>query len=250
MNYQPRTYRTDMQADRLKYFSVVMEETDLRVGVGYGEWNDSIPTRIGELTLELRQTLKSWIVIQPAFLHSHKPLSISEKAPPLVQLMVESTKKANVGPMAAVAGTFAKLIGERICEEFQLSNLIIENGGDIWLKSSEPVIVRIDAGNSSLTGLIGIEIQANQTPCGICTSSGTTGHSFSYGKADSVSVVSGCASLADAWATALCNQIQTSEDLIKVVPLQTLSAEIQGVVSILKESVAASGNITLKKLRV
>ncbi len=250
MNYQPRTYRADMQTNRFRYFTVAIEETDLRVGVGCNEWNENIPNRIHEMVLALRQILKNWIVGQPEFLLTHHPISVSSNAPHLVQLMVESTKNANVGPMAAVAGTFSKLIGEQISEEFHLSNLIIENGGDIWLHSSEPVVVRIDAGNSALSGIVGIELQASQTPCGICTSSGTTGHSFSYGKADAVSVVSSSASLADAWATALCNQVQTSNDLINVVHLQSLPSEIQGVVAILNESVAASGNITLKKLQI
>ena len=46
-------------------------------------------------------------------------------------------------------------------------------------------------------------------PMGICTSSGTVGHSLSFGKADAVCVKAKSVSLADAAATAIGNMVKS-----------------------------------------
>jgi len=196
----------------------------------------------------LRAELKNYIIRHPLFYFSHSPLETLQTAPEIARIMSVSAFEANVGPMAAVAGTFAKLVGETLCREFDLTDLIIENGGDLWMKVSEAVIVRIDAGCSPLSGSVAIEVNPGQTPCGICTSSGSAGHSFSYGKADSVTVVSSCAAYSDAWATALCNKIQTESDLKKITENANQISGIAGFIAILSKSMAVSGNITLKQL--
>ena len=82
-------------------------------------------------------------------------------------------------------------------------------------------------------------------PVGICTSSGTLGHSLSHGKADAVCIVSPSAVLADGAATALCNRIRDSGDLEKI---SQWAEEIQGLfggVAILKDHMASWGKIEL-----
>ena len=248
MKYEPRIYRNDMNDGRFHYFNVTVEETDLQIGVNASELDDRISARALQLVMLLRSQLKNYILLNPEFLTSHRPAEDDEQAPEIARLMIKRSVAAEVGPMAAVAGAFAATIGTQLCAEFGLTELIVENGGDLWINTVQPVTVRIDAGPSSLSGLIGIEIQPEQTPCGICTSSGSAGHSFSYGKADAVTVVSQCAIIADAWATSLCNRIQETADLQRTVLLAQLIPEISGVVAILHDVVAASGNITLKRL--
>ena len=248
MKYEPRIYRNDMNEGRFKYFNVTVEETDLQIGVNADEYDDSISAQALQLVMLLRSQLKNYILLHQEFLTSHWPVEDDDQAPEIARLMIKRSVAAEVGPMAAVAGAFSATIGTQLCAQFGLSELIVENGGDLWIKTEKPVTVRIDAGPSCLSGLIGIEIQPEQTPCGICTSSGSAGHSFSYGKADAVTVVSECAITADAWATSLCNRIQETADLQKTTSLSQLFPEISGVVAILRDVVAASGNITLKRL--
>ncbi|MEE8324340.1 MAG: hypothetical protein V3R31_01660 [Candidatus Humimicrobiaceae bacterium] len=56
-------------------------------------------------------------------------------------------------------------------------------------------------------------MEAGQTPCGICSSSGSFGHSLSLGKSDLVTVMSRTATIADAAATAIANTINCEEDM-------------------------------------
>jgi uncharacterized protein len=46
---------------------------------------------------------------------------------------------------------------------------------------------------------------------GICTSSASVGPSISFGVADAVTIFSRNVALADAWATAVCNQIRPDD---------------------------------------
>ena len=114
--------------------------------------------------------------------------------------MIEAGQKAGVGPMAAVAGAIAECVGRELLAFSP--EIIIENGGDIYLKCLKKRVVGIFAGKSPLTGKIGLEIDAKDTPLGVCTSSGTVSHSLSFGKADAAVAIAPSATLADAAATA------------------------------------------------
>ena len=45
--------------------------------------------------------------------------------------MAAAADKAGIGPMSAVAGLFAREVGEHILNNFELNELLVENGGDI-----------------------------------------------------------------------------------------------------------------------
>ncbi len=248
MKYEPRIYREYVRGTRFHYFNVAVEETDLQIGVSVHEYNESIYSAVVQKVSELRADLKKYISMHPEFLTSHSPLSEDVSAPEIARRMIQQTVSAYVGPMAAVAGAVAEMTGEFLCSRFGLTDLIIENGGDVWMKVSEPVVVRIDAGSSPLSKQVGIEIQPAQTPCGICTSSGTTGHSFSYGLADAVMVLAPCAAKADAWATALCNQITKVSDLERVITSAQHEAGITGVAAIMRDAIAVCGNLNIRKI--
>lgn len=248
MKYEPRLYREDMSGGRFRYFNVVVEETDLQIGILAHEYTENIVCAAEQKVSALRADLKMYILLHPEFLMSHSPLVEDVAAPEIAYRMIQHTIDAFVGPMAAVAGAFAELTGEFLCSRFGLSELIVENGGDIWMTLCKPVVVRIDAGLSFLSKQVGIEIVPAQTPCGICTSSGTTGHSFSYGRADAVSVISSSAAKADAWATALCNQISKTSDLERVVLVAQQNKGIAGVAAIMNDTMAVCGNINLRKI--
>ena len=124
--------------------------------------------------------------------------------------------------------------------------IIIENGGDCYLDLEEDIKVGIFAGpDSPFTGKIGLRFTADRFPLGICTSSGTIGHSLSFGKADAVTVVSRDAALADAAATALGNLVQTPRDINKALDLAPSIPLIDGVLIIIKDKIGMWGDLEL-----
>ncbi len=160
--------------------------------------------------LKQRKELKNYITRNGDFLISFEPLII-EDAPLIVKIMARAARKAEVGPMAAVAGTISQLsMGFLIREGAQ--NAIVDNGGDVALKTNKDVNIGLYAGESSLSGRIGFRINHKKTPLGVCTSSGTVGHSVSFGRANSVTIFADEASIADALATSIANEAKGSLD--------------------------------------
>jgi ApbE superfamily uncharacterized protein (UPF0280 family) len=157
--------------------------------------------------------------------------------------MAESAAKVGVGPMASVAGAIAELVGIEL-SAFS-PEIIIENGGDIYLKSQVKRIIGIYAGDSPLSGNIALEIESNNTPLGICTSSGTVGHSLSFGEADAVVVLSRSAILADAAATAIGNLIVRLEDIPKGIEFAQNIKELNGVIIIKDDRIGMWGEVKL-----
>ena len=145
--------------------------------------------------------------------------------------------------MASVAGAIAEYVGRDLLTFSP--EVIIENGGDIYLKSLTKRIVGIFAGKSPLTGKIGLEINAGDTPLGICTSSGTVGHSLSYGQADAAVVVSPSAVLADAAATAIGNLIIEPADISRGIEFASGIDGIKGILIIKDDNIGAWGDIKL-----
>ena len=157
--------------------------------------------------------------------------------------MIEAGQKANVGPMAAVAGAVAEFVGKELLEFSP--EVIIENGGDIFMKVNSKKVVGIYAGDSPLTGKIGLEIEPQETPLGICTSSGTVGHSLSFGNADAVVIVAESAILADAAATAVCNMVKKTADINPAIEAGRNISGLKGIVIIMGGDIGVWGSIKL-----
>jgi hypothetical protein len=83
------------------------------------------------------------------------------------------------------------------------------------------------------------------TPLGVCTSSGTVGHSLSFGKADAVVVTAGSATLADAAATAICNKVSQPDDINSAIELGRNIAGLKGIVIIMGSSIGVWGDVKL-----
>ncbi|PPD57271.1 UPF0280 family protein [Dehalogenimonas etheniformans] len=239
--YQPRTYRKWHESADLVSFTVSVNETNLFVSARV-----DLERKARKLVLKYRSILENYIAGHPTFLTSLKPVEIEADAPLIVRDMAETTNKVGVGPMASVAGAVAQFVGEELLE--YSPDIIIENGGDIYITSTRERVIGIYAGDSPLSGKLGIEIFPNETPCGICTSSGTVGHSLSFGKADAVTIVAPSAILADAGATACGNVVQTSADIERGLELASKIAGVSGAIIIVGERVGAWGSVRLKHL--
>lgn len=240
--YQPRTYRHWVQGQGLVSFHVVVEETDL-----YIRASSNLQFEASNLVLKYRCILEDYIHQHPFFVSSLEPLIVSNDAPLIIREMATDTTKVGVGPMAAVAGAIAQFVAEELLQHS--SEIIIENGGDIYLKSLKDRTVAIYAGSSPLSGKIGLEIKAAETPLSICTSSGTVGHSLSLGKADAVVVVSKSATLADAAATAIGNRIIHPEDIQAGVEFAKSTDNLLGAVIIKDDKIGIWGNLTIFRIK-
>ncbi|MBM4271232.1 MAG: hypothetical protein FJ139_03600 [Deltaproteobacteria bacterium] len=82
-------------------------------------------------------------------------------------------------------------------------------------------------------------------PMGICTSSGTVGHSLSFGRADAVCVVSQSAIIADASATAIGNLVKRKSDIAFALKRGLNIEGVRGVLIIMGEKFGAAGEIEL-----
>ena len=195
--------------------------------------------------LKERQELKNYIIKHQDFQLSLEPVRV-EEAPLIVKMMARAGRFAEVGPMAAVAGSIAQLsMGYLINEGAKMT--IIDNGGDVALKTNKDVIIGIYAGDSSLSGQIGFKIKPKKTPMGVCTSSGTVGHSISFGRSDSVTVFADEASVADALATSIANEVMGDIDSVAIQSGLSRADDfrecMRGVLIIVGESAGMVGKI-------
>jgi ApbE superfamily uncharacterized protein (UPF0280 family) len=236
--YQPRTYRHWIEGKDLITFNVTEKETDL-----YIRATSNLQRKAQRLVLKYRKQLEQYIEQEPEFRTSLKPLPVPANAPRIVLDMIEAGRKAGVGPMAAVAGAIAEYVGRELLEFSP--EIIVENGGDIFLKILRKRVVGIYAGDSPLTGKIGLEISPGDTPLGVCTSSGTVGHSLSFGKADAVVVMAASAALADAAATAVGNRVKQPGDIDKALEFARGIGGLKGIVIIIGSDIGAWGEVKL-----
>jgi ApbE superfamily uncharacterized protein (UPF0280 family) len=237
--YEPRTYRHWISGDDLVSFNVTVRETDL-----YIRAQSNLTGQALESINKHRKPLEEYIGRHPLFLHSLEPCPVAADAPAIVREMAEAGKIAGVGPMAAVAGAIAEAVGKDL---LALSpQIIVENGGDIFMQTRKTRKAGIYAGESSpFSGKLALEIAAGDTPLGICTSSGTVGHSLSMGNADAVIVTAASTALADAAATAICNKIKDADDIKNEINSAGVRYGISGLVIIKDDEIGIWGNIKL-----
>jgi ApbE superfamily uncharacterized protein (UPF0280 family) len=239
--YEPRTYRNLVKTDDLINVEVVVKETDLLIRA---ETNLSGEAR--ESVLKYRHQLETYIGMNPEFQRSLVPLKRDPYAPEIVQEMIRTSQLANVGPMAAVAGAIAESVSKDL---LKLSReVIVENGGDIYLVTSKERTIGIYAGESPLSLKVGIVIRPDESPLGVCTSSGTIGPSLSFGKADAICILSKSAALADAAATSIGNIIQGEKDIESGLERGKEIEGVLGVLIVVGEKMGVWGDIKLTRI--
>jgi ApbE superfamily uncharacterized protein (UPF0280 family) len=241
--YQPRTYRNWVKNSDLVAFQVIVEETDCYISA-----LSNLESKARKAILKYRSILKKYIRTHPLFLTTLEPFAPQADDPLIVKAMCAAGQTANVGPMAAVAGAIAHFAGLDLLPSSR--ELIIENGGDIFLNSDRPRLAAIFAGSSPLSGKIGFEIESQGRPLGISTSSGTVGHSLSFGRVDALTVLAEDALLSDAAATALANLIQTAEDIPACLEKGRGIKGVRGIAAIKGETAGFWGELKLRPLQV
>ena len=241
-NYQQRTYRNLVHSQQLQSFEVIVKETDLLVHA-----REDLAQMTRELILQHRGVIEAFVQDNPTFLESLNPLQLQGPAPNIVRAMVEAGRNAGVGPMAAVAGTLAEYVGMDLLQHS--AEVIVENGGDIFLKTDQPVTVGVFAAKSPLSLQIGLRVDSTRKPQAVCTSSGTVGHSLSLGKADAVCAVSNSCAQADAAATAIGNLVQSKKDIQTAIEVAKNIDNIDGVAIIIGEDLGLWGALEMVPLK-
>ena len=242
-SYRQRDYRNLVRAGNLAAFAVQVRETDLHILA-----SRDLTAEAEAAVLRYRAQLEAYIVDHPAFLPALTPLAPDPLAPPLVKEMLRAAALAEVGPMAAVAGAMAEFVGRDLLARAGVSEVSIENGGDIFLARRGECVVAIFAATSPLSNRVGLRIPATRMPLGVCTSSGTVGHSLSFGSADAVTVLAASTSLADAAATRIGNVVQSVRDLDRALAVGRAIEGVEGVVIIKDEQLGAWGAVELIRL--
>lgn len=156
--------------------------------------------------------------------------------------MAVAAAHAGVGPMAAVAGALAQWAVE-FASQLGVDDCIVENGGDIYMASSKPVRVGIYAGKNSPFNALAFEIQAEEMPLALCSSSGKMGHALSLGCCDLASVVAKDAALADAAATRAGNLVQEDNSLQACLDQVMEIPGVTGVMLVRREEIGLAGKL-------
>ena len=241
-NMEQRLYRRLVHG-QLKPQQITVQESDLMV---YSA--DDVPAEaIKELVIEQRGYLEGYIQRFPEFLRSLVPWAEDRLAPPIVQSMIQAGKKAGVGPMAAVAGAVAEQVGQKLLQ--QTSEIIIENGGDVFIKAKHSLNIAVFAGHSPLSMRFGLHIDSMERPVAVCTSSGSVGHSYSRGAADAVSIIGTSCPLADAVATAVGNRVSTRSDIQSAIEWARDIEGVEGVLVIIGDKMGTWGKVRLIPLQ-
>jgi uncharacterized protein len=236
--WEPRDYRNWIRDKDLVSFTVEVKETDLHIRA-----RRNLRRKALKSVVRHRSSLESYIERHPKFVGALSPISVGSDAPHIVQSMARAAERVGVGPMAAVAGAIAECVGDDLLAFSP--EVIVENGGDIFLKTLKKRVVGVYAGQSPFTGKVALEVEPDETPLGICTSSGTVGPSLSLGRADAVIVLSPSASLADAAATAVGNLVGNAEDIPKAIEFAQSIEGLKGVVIIKGDKLGLWGEVRL-----
>jgi len=197
---------------------------------------------IKNVIIENRKLLDKYVRKNPEFLTALTPVEPAPGAPDIVRRMCEAAAMTGLGPMAAVAGTFSELAAEAAME-FPDSEVIVENGGDIFIRISRPLTIGIYAGMNRLSGKLAFSISPEFSPLSFCSSSSIMGHSISLGKCDLASVISKNASLADAAATLACNSVKSVEDFDATLKRIMDIRGIEGLLLVKDDKIAMAGNL-------
>lgn len=238
--YEERFYRSQMNSKDLVQFNVTEYESDLQI---FAESN--LISEAKKEVKKIRRIIEDYISKYPMFLTSLSPVKAAEDAHDIIKHMCFAGQLAGVGPMAAVAGAVSQYVGLSLQDKTK--EIILENGGDIFLKTQKERSILVYAGASPFSNKLALRIPTAADGLGICTSSGTLGHSISFGIADAVVVLSRDTLIADAAATAVGNVIKSPDDIEKGIEFGKSIHSVKGILIILGSKMGVWGDVNLIK---
>ncbi len=235
-DYRERYYRRWQKPLNLVAFQIQQGETDLQIYA-----RRDLSSRASELTAQYRRQIEETIQEHPCFQTSLEPITL-ESPYRIVDAMLEKSTLAGVGPMAGVAGAIAEFVGYGLLP--YTDELIVENGGDLFIRSRQERTMLVYTGDDSPFGdrLI-LKLRVREEPYGVCTSSAHIGHSLSFGETDATVIFARSAITADAFATAVGNLVKTEKDIDKGLELVESCDELIGALIVIGEKIGVWGEI-------
>ncbi len=242
---EDRFYRTfDRPAGGRVPFRVRLATSDLYLGADRDLSREALKALRG-----VRGQVESHVRQRPAFATALRPLDPpGGSVPDVVRAMYAASTRAGVGPMAAVAGAVAGAVARALAPLTR--EILVENGGDLYLVLCEAAVVGLHAGDSPFSGRLGLRVDPEDTPLGVSTSSGTVGPSLSYGRADLATVLAADPAVADAVATAVGNRIHGPGDLEPAVAWAVDLPGVAGAVAACGDRLAAAGRVVFEPLHL
>ncbi|WP_410318939.1 UPF0280 family protein [Methanobrevibacter sp.] len=225
----------------MNYEEINLGETHIRLKT------DISKHHLKHFIFKVRSDLTNYISKNQDFLLSIEPIKLNDESlPQIIRTMNKSSHICDVGPMACVAGTISELSLNYLIEK-ESKYSIVENGGDIALINDEKTLCGIYSNNEILGNEIAFKIKPRKKPLGICTSSGKIGHSISFGKSDSVTVIAKSPSIADGLATRIANEVngQTSEDKVTnaLEAAENYKEHYEGILIISEKNIGTIGKL-------
>ncbi len=236
--YNERFYRQWMGRKSLERFQVKVKESDLFILC-----SKNMESEAYEILKTVRRQIEEYIEKNRLFAKSLEPIAVTEDAPGMIGRMARAAEAWNVGPMAAVAGLVAEEVGLRLAEVCDV--VMVENGGDVYVKAPETVHFALYAGEDSpFTDKVTFQVDATHG-LGVCTSSALVGPSLSFGRADAVVAIHHDTAFADAAATSLANRIKSKEDVDRIVGEQEKRAMLGGLIACCEDRLGIWGSVEL-----
>ena len=242
-NQHNRLYRNLIRSPCLEVFRVTVKETDLFI-----QADRNLNTIARDVVLQYRGYIEAYINEHPEFGKTLNPWCVKGPAPMIIRDMAWAGTLAGVGPMASVAGAISEYVGKDLLSHTK--EIVVENGGDVFIKTENSLTVGIYAGQSPLSLHIGLQIDGNKKPISVCTSSGKIGHSLSLGSAHAVSVISKSCPLADAAATAIANRVHSKSDIRKAIDFGKTIDGADGLLVIVDDEIGLWGELKVVPLNL
>lgn len=237
MDHGRRFYR-HMSPGSGTAFNVKLHTSDLHIIADY-----DLHEKAYAKLVEIRDLLDEHIRAHQDFLISLSPVPRPAVSPEIAAMMYRASELTGTGPMAAVAGAVAELVGRELLK--YSGTVIVENGGDIWLSIDKPLVMALYVNSIYFRDNLAIRIYPDQSPCSVCTSSPRLGHSLSFGKADSVTMIAADGAVADAAATMVCNAVQSENDMESALERGLSVQGVTGGLIVFRDRIAMQGNIEL-----
>lgn len=238
-----------MGNSRWTSFRSSWRETDLWVAMDREHYRREAERFTMDRILFYRKVLEEHIALYPEFRDSLTPVVAPGGVHPMITAMSDAALAAGTGPMSAVAGAMAEYTCMDLLAEFGADEVVVENGGDIFMRLTAAVTVAVHAGDSPLSEKIALQVEPGETPLALCCSSGTVGHSLSFGMADACMIACRSGAGADAWATAFGNEVKNSDQVQQVTEMALQKPGIMSVVIIAGDKAGLGGTIKVKMLQ-
>lgn len=241
MTEQPTAYPRITPPSGLVDFEVELKETRLSISA-----SADLSGPAEDLVAQALWQLETFVARQPRFAETWSPYEVPDDAPELVKRMAHAGVLARVGPMAAATGAIVEYVGRGLAE---LSDeVVVRIRGDVFLAGDAERTLALWAGDSPLTGTMGLRIPGGLMPVAVCTSAAIGAHRASQPCADAATVLSRDGALADAVATALANRVHTAEDIQRAIDACRAVNGVLGLLVVVGDHLGAWGNVHLTAL--